>query len=138
MSVWLRMEQPNAGIGKVRPLRPLRVLVAARDARFARVAGFLLARRGFDVETVRLTSRILETLGRADFEVLIVDASESFSDAARLVGTLEALFPHLTVVVVADPAPDQDETAFRILPKWTSLENLVLNLESLHLGLLTA
>ena len=38
-------------------------------------------------------------------------------------------------MVVADPAPDQDETAFRILPKWTSLENLVLNLESLHLGL---
>ena len=132
------MEQPDAGIGKVRPLRPLRVLVAARDARFARVAGFLLARRGFDVETVRLTSRILETLGRADFEVLIVDASESFSDAARLVGTLEALFPHLTVVVVADPAPDQGETSFRILPKWTSLENLVLNLESLHLGLSTA
>lgn len=132
------MEQPDLGISKVRSLRPLRVLVAARDARFARVAGFLLARRGFDVETVRLTSRVLESLARADFEILIVDASEGFSDAARLVGTLEALFPHLTVVVVADPAPDQGETSFRILPKWTSLESLVLNLESLHLGLSTA
>ncbi len=132
------MEQPQLGFSKVRSLRPLRVLVAARDARFARVAGFLLTRGGFDVETVRLTSRVLETLARTDFEVIIVDASESFSDAARLVGTLEALFPHLTVVVVADPAPDYDDTAFRILPKWTSLENLVLNLESLHLGLLTA
>jgi DNA-binding NtrC family response regulator len=132
------MERPQVDIRNVRPLRPLRVLVATRDARFNRVAGFLLARRGFDVETVRPTSRVLETLARAHFEVIIVDASESFSDAARLVGTLEALFPHLTVVVVADPAPDHDETAFRVLPKWTSLENLVLNLESLHLGLSSA
>ena len=47
------MEQPRIDIRNVRPLRPLRVLVAARDARFNRVAGFLLARRGFDVETLR-------------------------------------------------------------------------------------
>ena len=132
------MEQPDLGISKVRPLRPLRVLVASRDDRFARVAGFLLARRGFDVDTMRFPSRVLDTLRRAEFEVLILDASESFTEAARLFGTLEALVPELTVVAVADPAPEQDETAFRILPKWTSLENLVLNLESLHLGLLTA
>ena len=132
------MEQPELAIGNVRTLRPLRVLVAARDARFARVSGFLLARRGFDVETVRVPERVLDTLARAEFDVLILDASESFSEAARLVGALDALYPHLTVVVVADPAPDQDGIAFRILPKWTSLENLVLNLESLHLGLLTA
>ena len=132
------MEQPDLGISKVRSLRPLRVLVAARDDRFARVSGFLLTRRGFDVETVRFPSRVLETLARAEFEVLILDASESFTEAARLVGTLEALVPHVTVLVVADPAPEEDETVFRILPKWTSLENLVRNLESLHLGLLTA
>jgi PleD family two-component response regulator len=132
------MEQPELAIGKVRPLRPLRVLVAARDARFARVSGFLLARRGFDVETLRVPGRVLDTLARADFDVLILDASESFSEAARLVGTLDALYPYLTVLVVADPAPDDDGSVFRVFPKWTSLETLVLNLESLHLGLSTA
>jgi PleD family two-component response regulator len=132
------MEQPQVDIGNVRPLRPLRVLVAARDARFGRVAGFLLARRGFDVEILHRPSQVLDAVSRTGTDVVIVDASDSFSETARSVGTLEALHPHLTVIVVADDPAEADGATFRVLPKWTSLETLVLNLEATHLGLARA
>jgi DNA-binding NarL/FixJ family response regulator len=111
------------------------VLVAARDARFNRVAGFLLARRGFDVEALLRPSAVLDAVARMGTDVVIVDASDSASDAARAVAALEALHPHITVVVVADEPADADGGALRILPKWTSLETLVANLEAMHLGL---
>jgi PleD family two-component response regulator len=132
------MEQPQVDIGNVRPLRPLRVLVAARDARFGRVAGFLLARRGFDVEILHRPSQVLDAVSRTGSDVVIVDASDSFSETARSVGTLEALHPHLTVIVVADDPAEADGATFRVLPKWTSLETLVLNLQATHLGLARA
>jgi DNA-binding NtrC family response regulator len=132
------MEQPRADTRNVRSLRPLRVLVAARDARFNRVAGFLLARRGFDVEALLRPSAVLDAVARMGTDVVIVDASDSASDAARAVAALEALHPHITVVVVADEPADADGGALRILPKWTSLETLVANLEAMHLGLETS
>jgi len=126
--------EERADIRNVRSLRPLRVLVAARDARFGRVAGFLLARRGFDVEILHRPSTVLDAVSRTGVDVVIVDASDSVSEAARTVAALEALHPHLTVVVVADDPADADGATLRILPKWTSLETLVLNLEATHLG----
>ena len=131
------MEQPRVDTRNVRSLRPLRVLVAARDARFNRVAGFLLARRGFDVEALLRPSAVLDTVARMGTDVVIVDASDSVSEAARALAALEALHPHITVVVVADDPADADGGALRILPKWTSLETLVANLEAMHLGLET-
>src|SRR5260221_4606702 len=41
-------------LANVRPLRPIRVLLAGRDPRYLRVMGFLLARRGY--ETHRSTA----------------------------------------------------------------------------------
>jgi PleD family two-component response regulator len=129
------MEQPRVDIGNVRPLRPLRVLVAASDARFCRVAGFLLARRGYNVEILRRPSTVLEAVARSSVDVVMVDATDCVSETARLVATLEALQPNLTVVVVADEQAKTDGGNLRIFPKWTSLETLVLNLEAMHLGL---
>jgi PleD family two-component response regulator len=126
--------EERADIRNVRSLRPLRVLVAGRDARFGRVAGFLLARRGFDVEILHQPSKVLDAVSRTGVDVVIVDASDSVSEAARTVAALEALHPHLTVVVVADDPADADGATLRLLPKWTSLETLVLNLEATHLG----
>ena len=131
------MEQPRVDIQNVRSLRPLRVLVAARDARFNRVAGFLLARRGFDVETLQRPSTILDIVARTGVDVVILDASDSVSETARAVAALDALHPHITAIVVADEPAEADGGTFRILSKWTSLETLVANLEAMHLGLET-
>jgi hypothetical protein len=129
------MEQPRVDIENVRPLRPLRVVVASADARFGRVAGFLLARHGFQVERLRRPSNVLDTLSRSGGDVVILDASDSLSETARAIASLEALHPHLTVIVVADEPAEHDHSNLNILPKWTSLETLVLNLEARHLGL---
>lgn len=131
------MEQPRVDIQNVRSLRPLRVLVAARDARFNRVAGFLLARRGFDVETLQRPSAILDMVARTGVDIVILDASDSVSETARAVAALDALHPHITAIVVADEPAEADGGTFRILSKWTSLETLVANLEAMHLGLET-
>jgi len=120
-------------IGNVRPLRPLRVLVVARDARFGRVAGFLLSRRGFEVESLPRPNRVMETVARGGVDVLILDASGSLSEAARTAASLEALYPHITTILVSDE-PRVDGVP-DLLPKWTSLETLALNLEAMHLGL---
>jgi PleD family two-component response regulator len=120
-------------IQNVRPLRPLRVLVAGRDARFGRVAGFLLARHGFEVETSRRPSEVVDAVSRLGVDVVILDAGDSLSDAARTAATLDALHPHITVVVVADE-PGVRNDSLQVLAKWTSLERLVLNLEAMHLG----
>jgi len=127
------MEQPWMDIQNVRPLRPLRVLVAGRDARFGRVAGFLLARHGFEVETSRRPSEVVEAVSRLGIDVVILDATDSLSDAARTAATLDALHPHITAVVVADE-PGIHNDNLQVLPKWTSLETLVLNLEAMHLS----
>ena len=129
------MEQSRVDIENVRPLRPLRVLVAASDARFGRVAGFLLARRGYEVEILLRPSVVLDAASQAGLDVVILDATDSVSETARSVAALEALYPHLTVVVVADQPSESDGDNFKVLPKWTSLENLILNLEAMHLGL---
>jgi DNA-binding NarL/FixJ family response regulator len=132
------MEQPRVDTRNVRSLRPLRVLVAARDGRFNRVAGFLVARRGFEVEILRRPSAVLDAVSRTGIDVVIVDASDSVSNTARTAAALEALHPHITVVVVADDPANADGGALRVLPKWTSLESLVANLEAMHLGLETS
>ena len=56
------------------------------------------------------------------------------ADAARTVGAIEAVHPHVTVIVMAEDAAPQTAVNFRIFPKWTSLEELVLKIERMHLG----
>ena len=128
------MEQPQVHIGNVRPLRPLRVVVAGADPRFARVAGFLLARRGFEVE-FRRPSNVLDFLSEKGPDIVILDATDSLSEAMRSIAAIEASHPHVTAILVADEVGESRYGTYQILPKWTSLETLILNLEAMHLGL---
>jgi DNA-binding NtrC family response regulator len=121
-------------IGNVRALHPLRVLVAARDRQFVNVAGFLLARGGFHVQSTGRPRDVVSLVGTHDVDVVLLDGSESLSEAARLAGVLEALHPHVTVVVVADDGSEPPADSMRIFSKWNSLSELVMNLERMHLG----
>jgi hypothetical protein len=128
------MGRLGVDIGNVRALHPLRVLVAARDRQFVNVAGFLLARGGFAVEWTRRPRDVVSLVGRGGVDVVLLDGSESLSEAARLAGVLEALYPHVTVVVVADEGSDPAADSMRVFSKWSSLSELVMNLERMHLG----
>ena len=116
----------------VRPLRRLHVLVATTDARYARVACFLLERAGFDAESCREE----ETLARVESnrrDVVVLDASRSFGAAARLRAALVVRHRHVAVVLVSDSP--RAFASFGVLPKWHRGETLTEEVERAYLRL---
>jgi hypothetical protein len=128
------METADVNLGNVRALRRLRVVVAARDRRFLRVAGFLLRRSGFEVDSTPRPHEVLSVVGRQPPDIVIIDGSDSLAEAARFVAVLEALHPHVTVIVVSDEGVSPATDNLKVFPKWKSFEHLVLDLEAMHLG----
>jgi DNA-binding NtrC family response regulator len=128
------METAGVNLDKVRVLRQLRVLVAARDRRFLRVAGFLLARGGFDVESTPRPRDLVQVVERKPPDIVILDASESLADAALCVAAVEALHPHVTVLVVSDDGSAASTVNLHVYDKWKSFERLVRELRALHFG----
>jgi DNA-binding NtrC family response regulator len=131
------MESVGVNLDNVRALRRLRVLVAAHDRRFLRVAGFLLARGGFDVESTPRSRDLLQAVDRRPPDIVILDASESLAEAARSVAAIEALHPHVTVLVVSDEGSAASTVNLRVFDKWKSFERLVVGLRALHFGRMT-
>jgi hypothetical protein len=119
----------------VRPLRPPRVLLAVADRRFVRVASFLFTRHGFEVDSTNGPKELLDLLDRRALDVVILDGTESFVEAARLAGAIEGLHPNVTVIVLAEQRVPAPPSNVRVLPKWNSFDQLVLNIERRHLGL---
>jgi DNA-binding NtrC family response regulator len=128
------MENAGVNLDNVRALRRLRVLVATRDRRFLRVAGFLLARGEFDVESTARPRDLLQVLERQPSDIVILDGSESLAEAARCVAAAEALHPHVTVLVVSDDGAAASTVNLRVFDKWKSFEQLVVGLRELHFG----
>lgn len=126
------MENAGVNLDNVRALRRLRVLVATRDRRFLRVAGFLLARGEFDVESSARPRDLLQVIERQPPDIVILDASESLAEAARCVAAAEALHPHITVLVVSDNGAAASTVNLRVVDKWKSFEQVVVGLRELH------
>jgi DNA-binding NtrC family response regulator len=125
-------------MAKVRPLRPPRVVVAVADRRFARLASFLLGRRGFEVHTTKRPRDLLELLDRQNADAVILDGSGSFTEAARLAGAVEALHPEMTVIVVAeDTHAFEPMQNLQLFPKWSAFDALAQNIECAHVGMAT-
>jgi DNA-binding NtrC family response regulator len=118
----------------VRPLRPPRVAVAVADARFVRLACFLLARRGFNVESTRRPQELLELLERHHVDAVILDGTDSVTEAARLAAAVEALHPSVMVIVVAEQPETVEVSTLKLVPKWTSFDQLARDIERNHLG----
>src|SRR5919197_5495625 len=64
------------------PTRPIRVLLGSRDDRFLRLAGFLLTRNDFAVESTKRLASAVEYVERHGTDVVVLDASDSLSEAA--------------------------------------------------------
>jgi DNA-binding NtrC family response regulator len=118
----------------VRPLRPPRVVVAVADARFVRLACFLFARRGFNVESTRPPA-LLELMERHHVDAVILDGTRSVTEAARLAAAVEALHPSVMVVVVAEQPENVEVSTLKLFPKWTSFDQLAGDIERMHLGM---
>jgi len=110
--------------GAMPPTRPIRVLLATRDDDFVRLAHFLLTRNGFTVETTKKMSQAVDIVGRLWMDVVVLDATESLSEAARTVAAIEALHPQVSVLVVSDDERPKPNAALQVEDKWEAMETL--------------
>jgi len=106
------------------PTRPIRVLLGTRDEQFLRLAEFLLTRNGFAVETTKKIASAVDLVWRQRLDVVVLDASDSLSEAARTAAAIEALHPQVGVLIVCDDERPKPATGLPIMEKWEALETL--------------
>jgi uncharacterized protein len=104
--------------------RPIRVLLGTRDDEFTRLAEFLLTRNGFAVESTKKIVNAVDLVWRQRLDVVVIDASESLSEAARTAAAIEALHPQVGVIIVCDDERPRPSTGLEITEKWEALETL--------------
>jgi uncharacterized membrane protein (UPF0127 family)/CheY-like chemotaxis protein len=120
------------GNGGTSPTRPIRVLLATRDDDFTRLAHFLLTRNGFTVETTKKMSQAVDLVGRYWMDVVVLDASDSLSEAARTVAAIEALHPQVSVLLVSDDERPKPNAALKVADKWEAVETLTEDIRRAH------
>ena len=106
------------------PTRPIRVLLATRDEEFLRLAQFLLTRNGFAVESTKKIVDSVDLVWKKRLDVVVLDASESLSEAARTAAAIEALHPQVGVRIVCDDERPRPTTGLELVEKWEALETL--------------
>jgi uncharacterized membrane protein (UPF0127 family) len=104
--------------------RPIRVLLGTRDEQFLRLAEFLLTRNGFAVETTKKIPSAVDLVWQQRLDVVVLDASDSLSAAARTAAAIEALHPQVGVLIVCDDERPKPATGLPIMEKWEALETL--------------
>lgn len=110
--------------------RRVRVAVATPDARFLRVATFLLERHGYGVEPHRSAADLLDVVGRQRTDVAVIDATESLTSAARVTRAIEGLDPTVGVVVVAERNGADAPENLRVMEKWASFDSIIEQIEA--------
>ncbi|TML67474.1 MAG: DUF192 domain-containing protein [Actinobacteria bacterium] len=115
-----------------------RVLVASSDARFVKLARFLLS--GRDLEVVdELTSpdRLPDLVGETDVDVVVLDGANKVADALRTANAARARRPQLPVVIAADTG-GRSPAGVRVFDRWNETEEMLLDIERLLAEQLTA
>jgi DNA-binding response OmpR family regulator len=96
----------------------VRVALASRDRRFLRATRFLLAREGYDVDSVGTPSRLLELAEKKQIDVAVADGSGSLATTARIAGALAEAEQPVRLVIVADDTTTERLMTLPVLPKW--------------------
>jgi uncharacterized protein len=105
-----------------------RVLVASRDARFLKLARFLLSGRDFEVEELHSPERLPELLLESDVELAVLDGADKVADALRTANAARARKPELPVVIVADTG-GRTPAGIRVFDRWNETEELLSDIE---------
>ena len=86
------------------------------------------------MEATKRVAKTIDLVERHHPDVVVIDATESIGDAARAVAALEALNPHVAVLVVCDGEPPRWTTGLKVTEKWETLETLTENVRALAEG----
>lgn len=111
-------------LANVRPLRPIRLLLAGREARYLRAMAFLFDRRGY---ATRLTLKPEGLFAEADAfrpEVAILVEGDSFGDAVGQAMGLISRSDRLAVIVATSRADAPNADRLRFVDKEASFEPL--------------
>jgi uncharacterized protein len=114
-----------------------RVLVASRDARFLKLARFLLSGRDLDVDELTSPDRLPALVSDTNVDLAVVDGGDKVADALRIVNAARAHKPELPIVVTADTG-GRTPAGIRVFDRWNETEELLLDIERLLAEQLTA
>jgi hypothetical protein len=110
------------------------VVVSSHDRRFLRLIGFLISRLGYEISIVRHGEDVGEVAASLGAAVVVLDGSDSLGEMAAVAAGVERAAPDAEVIVVAD-ADAFGNSRFRVIPKWSSLDSLGLEIEAASAGL---
>jgi CheY-like chemotaxis protein len=119
-------------LANVRPLRRIHVLVDSADARYLRVASFLLERAGFVVAT-SAERETLAQVAKAHPDVVVLDGSDSIGTAVQLRSAITGTYEDVAVVIVSDE--QRLGNSVRVAAKWDGGDTLVREVERAYLRL---
>jgi DNA-binding NtrC family response regulator len=103
---------------EVRRLHPVRVLLVSQDRRFLRAAGLLLSRRGYLVEEAEQVAELAQRIERQRTNVVVLDASNSLTIAARAAAAVDALTSRVGIVTVSEYPESTGLQSVDVVPKW--------------------
>jgi len=104
-----------------------RVLIASSDARFVKLARFLLDGRGIGVAAAVALDKLPGTLDREqDLDALVLDAQDAVAATLTAANAARAARPELPIVLVGESrAADRSPPGARIYDKWNETDELI-------------
>jgi uncharacterized membrane protein (UPF0127 family)/CheY-like chemotaxis protein len=129
---WASHTGMPAAATEVPPLPPEetvrgRVVIASRDARFVKLARFLLDGKRIETAGSVAVEKLTEELEREDdVDVILLDAHDSLASGLAAANLARALRPTIPIVVVAESdAAARAPAGTRVYDKWNETEELV-------------
>jgi uncharacterized membrane protein (UPF0127 family) len=103
-----------------------RVLVASRDARFVKLAGFLLRQQG--LEPVAVTPDRLQSAleSEENISVVVLDGHDAVAEALAEANAARALRPEIPILIVGETrASERAPIGTKIYDKWNETDELM-------------
>ncbi|HZP72111.1 MAG TPA: hypothetical protein VFA97_01915 [Gaiellaceae bacterium] len=110
----------------VRPLRPLRVLVAGGDERYVRSTEFLLGRCGYETRRVRHARPLVDDARLRATDILLLEGEASPESAEQEAAGIVALLDHVAVVVATRAALSVQHPRILAVEKWAALDEVLV------------
>jgi hypothetical protein len=127
--------RPFDAASNVRPLRPIRVLLAGREVRYLRAVAFLFERRGFETSLSLRPASLFADAEEFQPEVVVLVEGGSFADAVGQAVALIARSERLNVVLATSRSDAADSAQLRFVRKWASFAELATVVEQAWLEL---